>query len=64
MKKRSMLAVASLAVGAAIAALSPAPPSADGSAATDGALSSVDVVDSTENGDGGEDRDKGAPARA
>ncbi|GAA1519095.1 hypothetical protein [Streptomyces albidochromogenes] len=47
MKKRSMLAVASLAVGAAIAALSPAPSSAEASTHDD-ALSSADVVDSAD----------------
>ncbi|MDN3293320.1 hypothetical protein QWM81_04505 [Streptomyces ficellus] len=48
MKKRSMLAVASLAVGAAIAALSPAPPAAQ-AATGDGALNSPDVVGSVES---------------
>ncbi|MGW7201085.1 hypothetical protein [Streptomyces chryseus] len=48
MKKRSMLAVASLAVGAAIAALSPAPNSAEASTHDD-AVSSADVVDAADH---------------
>ncbi|GHB02273.1 hypothetical protein [Streptomyces chryseus] len=53
MKKRSMLAVASLAVGAAIAALSPAPNSAEASTHDD-AVSSPDVIESADHP---EDRD-------
>ncbi|RST05047.1 hypothetical protein E2C00_21570 [Streptomyces sp. WAC05374] len=47
MKKRSMLAVASLVAGTAIAALSPAPPAAQ-AATPDGTSSSADVTDSAE----------------
>ncbi|MEV3987863.1 hypothetical protein AB0J57_03040 [Streptomyces sp. NPDC049837] len=54
MKKRSMLAVASLVVGTAIAALSPAPPAAE-AATPDGPSNSADVMGSVEAPEDGDD---------
>ncbi|WP_189554910.1 hypothetical protein [Streptomyces lavendofoliae] len=56
MKKRSMLAVASLVAGAAIAALSPAPPTAH-AATMDGPSNSTDDTGSAEGPDGGDEDD-------